>query len=253
MRACQANPEQKGASLSPSTGQDSPSNSRQQLSEPEDNEEGGEQDAGAEVGSIGSLDEVAVDVDQVETRGIGHLGKSSAANWQHRTEEIAAEDLRSKGNKSVPHVPSISSYHTDDADLEYFDTSSVNMFALPSPQLSGALVQSYFDNIHNVSPMLNKADFLFKYQAFPKELGSLTFDDVMWLACLNCVFAIAAYHGRLIKDFELGNPGDHMIYLTRATMICAKQEILLKDASVSSVTMLGLLVVYYMATSRINK
>lgn len=227
---------------------------RQPSSEPDENADSGEQDADADVGSTGSLDVVALDTDRNETRGIGHLGKSSAVAWQHRTEEAIGLDPNFLGEgDQLKDTITMSSYHTEDADLEYFDTSTVNMYAWPSAQLAGELVESYFTYIHDIFPILNKKHFLSRFHTFPRNSGQLSKEDFIWLGILNIVFAISSTHGRLMATPNLGNPSDHRLYCARATLIFSNQELYLQDSRVSSTCGLGLLSLYYLANNRLNR
>jgi hypothetical protein len=240
--------------LSPKADYGSPSSStRPPFSEQDDHDEGGEDDAGAEVGSIGSLDETAVDTDRPETRGIGHLGKASAADWQHRTEEIASKEINDRGNHRMLQPPIVSSYHTEDADIDMFDISHVDPYALPDAQLSGNLVLSYFEQVHTIFPILDKAEFLRKYHSFDRDTSRLSPEGVAWLTSLNIVFAISAYRGRLTKSRQSEDVKVHLVYCARATSLCAQQDIMLRDADLSAVEILGLLSLYFMATNRVNK
>lgn len=223
---------------------------RHQSSEIDDNGDSGEQDADADVGSTGSLDVVTLDTDRSETRGIGHLGKSSAVAWQHRTEEAVSLDPTFL--EKQPAV-TISSYHAEDADMEYFDTSAVNMYAWPSPQLAGLLVESYFKHIHDIFPILNKKEFLSRYHNFPRNSGHLLTEDIIWLGILNAVFAIASTHGRLMATPNLGNTNEHRLYCARATMIFSNQELFLQDSRVATASGLGLLALYYLSNNRLNR
>lgn len=227
---------------------------RQPSSEPDEIADSGEQDADADVGSTGSLDVVALDTDRNETRGIGHLGKSSAVAWQHRTEEAISLDPSFLGEgDNGKNAITMSSYHTEDADLEYFDTSTVNMYAWPSAQLAGALVESYFAYIHDIFPILNKKEFLSKYRTFPRHSGHMQKEDIIWLGILNTVFAISSTHGRLMATPDLGNTNEHRLYCARATLIFSNQEIYLQDSRLSATCAMGLLSLYYLANNRINR
>jgi hypothetical protein len=237
---------------SPDDRYDSPVASRQS-SEPEENEDSGEQEADAEVGSTGSLDVVEVDTDRNDTRATGHMGKSSSVSWQKRTAEEVAGRKSTSGSTKQGVAPTLTSYHTEDADMEYFDTSNVNMYSWPDSQLADTLVRSYFNHIHNAFPIIDKADFWFKYNAFPRDSGNLSTDEVIWLGSLNAIFAISAVHAHLMRSRHRGHHYDHLIYCARAKMLCVDQEIFLQDARVSSAIAMGLLSLYYISTCRLNR
>ncbi|TAQ89513.1 hypothetical protein B7494_g2172 [Chlorociboria aeruginascens] len=125
-------------------------------SEPEDTEETGDYDADTEVGSTGSIDAINVDMDRDDTRATGHLGKSSSVSWAKRT----AEECRQVNGQGF----NLASYHTEDADIESFDSTSINAYELPAYGLADILVDSYFDHVHNAFPILDRASFVHKYK-----------------------------------------------------------------------------------------
>lgn len=245
---------QKQDSTSPNVDSASPASiARPNYAEQDQNDEFDDDEAGAEAGSIGSLDETAIDTDQPDTVGIGHIGKASASDWQHRAEEIGMKEINERGQQRLPPPAAVSTYHTEDADIELPDIAQINAYGLPSAQLSGNLVQAYFDHVHNIFPILDKADFLTKYHAFNRDNPNTSSDAATWLATLNCVFAISAYQGRITSSRSLGNAGDHLVYCARATKLVLHQDMWFQDATISIVTTLGLLGLYFLSTNRINK
>ncbi|TVY62795.1 putative transcriptional regulatory protein [Lachnellula suecica] len=215
--------------------------------------EGGEEDDDSEVGSTGSLDVTNVDADRDDVRATGHMGKSSSVAWVKRT----AEECRQSGNQSSSSRTegnyNPASYHAEDADFEHGDMSNVNMFEWPDPRLADSLIRSYFDHVHNVFPILDRTEFTFKYTHFRPGSSDLSKEDVMWLGTLNAVFAISSVFADLNKIQQRGHYNDHLVYIARTKMLCVDQDLLYRDARVSTVCTLGLLCLYYISTSRLNR
>lgn len=223
-------------------------------SDSEEREGGDENEADAEVGSTGSLDVINVDTDRDDTRGTGHMGKSSSVAWAKRTAEECLQTAKEQfiiGNQA-PGFSSVS-YHTEDTDVEHFDTSEVSMYDWPEVGLADTLVQSYFDHAHNVFPVVEKASFLFKYRNFIRGSNHLSSEDKIWLGALNTIFAISAVFAHFTRSQHRSHHHDHLIYCARAKMLCLGQEVLYQDARVATTCALGLLCLYYISTCRLNR
>ena len=214
----------------------------------------GEADADAEVGSTGSIDVINVDADQDDTRGTGHMGKSSAVAWAKRTadeyEKAVGKDttLGHDGNGLT-----LASYHTEEGDLEDVDTSNVNPYDWPEVKLADALVQSYFAHVHDPFPILDKSNFMKTYRDFRRGSSDISKQEAIWLGTLNCVFAIAAVHAHLTRSEFEGHHFDHLIYSARAKRLCMDEGLLYQNARVSLARCAGLLTLYYITTGRLNR
>ena len=182
------------------------------------------------------------------------MGKSSSVAWTKRT----ALEYRNN-NKQNPSFGRQTSafttafYHTEDADVEYVDTSRVNMYEWPEPGLADTLVQSYFDNVHHALPIMNKASFMFKYRSFLRGSRQSSLEDRIWLGELNTIFSISATFANLTGSQHRASHRDHLVYCARAKLLCMGQEVLYEDARVSTTRALGLLCLYYVATGRLNR
>jgi hypothetical protein len=225
--------------------------------QPEEEEESDDQDADAEVGSTGSLDVINVDTDRDDTRATGHMGKSSSVAWAKRTAEEWEQSSR-QGSASYKHEPgfALASYHTEDADIELFDTSGINPFDWPDPEQANKLVRIYFDHVHETFPILDKAVFMLRYQGFSRKTRDLLKEDLIWLATFNVVFAIGAVYLHLTiedKDRNRNLHHDHLIFFTRAKSLYLDQGLLYEDARVLTTCALGLLSLYFLATCRLNR
>jgi hypothetical protein len=225
--------------------------------QPEEEEESDDQDADAEVGSTGSLDVINVDTDRDDTRATGHMGKSSSVAWAKRTAE-ECEQISRQGLASGSNGPgfALASYHTEDADIEIFDTSDTSPFDWPNPKEADALVKLYFDHVHETFPILDKAMFMLRYHGFSRGIRDLSKEDVIWLATFNVVFAIGAVYLHLTiedKDRNRNLHHDHLIFFTRAKALYLDQGLLYEDARVPTTCALGLLSLYFLATCRLNR
>lgn len=207
-----------------------------------------------EVGSTGSLDVINVNTDRDDTRATGHMGKSSSVAWAKRTADECQPNTNTPpaiGKHQTGFV--LASYHTEDADVEFFDTSNVNCFDWPDSELADALVASYFERVHKAFPIVNKLDFMYRYNRFVRGSVDLSVEDVIWLGALNMIFAISAVYAHLTKSPNRGHYGDHLIYLARAKILCLDQGLLYEDARVLTTSALGLLCLYFITTCRLNR
>lgn len=215
----------------------------------------GNEDIDAEVGSTGSLDVINVNTDQDDTRATGYLGKSSSVAWAKRT----AEECDPGAHHPPPKLgrPSsgcvYDSYHTEDADMEYYDTSNVNCFDWPDKGLADDLVRSYFETIHGAFPIVEKVGFMSRYSQFVQGAVDLQVEDVLWLGTLNTIFAISAVYAHLTRSRTRGHHCDHLVYLARAKILCLDQGLLYEDARIQTTSALGLLCLYFITTGRLNR
>jgi hypothetical protein len=206
------------------------------------------------MGSTGSLDVINVDIDRDDARATGHIGKSSSVAWAKRTAEECSQTIHQEtavGRHDLGFT--LASYHTEDADVEYVDTSNVDPYGWPDPKHADRLVGSYFEHVHNTLPIIEKVSFMTKYDNFIKGSSNLALEDSIWLATVNIVFAISSVYFDLCKDPDRGSHQDHLIYCARAKMLCLDQGVLYQDARISTTSALGLLSLYFITTNRLNR
>lgn len=182
------------------------------------------------------------------------MGKASAVSWARRTTEECRrtsqqESAAGRHDKGF----ALSSYHVEDADVEYFDTSNANPYDWPEFNLADTLVRLYFDHTHQAFPILDKASFMAKYKSFPRGSSDLGQSQVIWLGTLNAIFAISAVFGDLTDCDDQGHVDDHLIYCARAKMLCMDQSFLFQDARLSTTCFLGLMSLYYISTCKLNR
>ncbi|KAE9370837.1 hypothetical protein N431DRAFT_510204 [Stipitochalara longipes BDJ] len=230
------------------------SKSKQTSAEIDEQEDSDESFADAEVGSTGSLDVINVDIDQDDTRATGHIGKSSSVAWAKRT----AEECSQINHQETPlgrHDTgfTLASYHTEDADVEYIDTSNISPYSWPDPKDADRMVQTYFDHVHNTLPIVDKAVFMSKYRDFVRGSDNLGIEDSVWLAMANTVFAITSVYFDLTKASDSSGHQDHLIYCARAKMLLLDPGLVYEDARVATTSALGLLCLYFVTTCRLNR
>jgi Fungal specific transcription factor domain len=200
------------------------------------------------------LDVINVDIDQDDTRATGHIGKSSSVAWAKRTADECCQNTHQEtalGRHDTGFT--LASYHTEDADVEYVDTSNIDPYEWPDPKLADRLIRSYFDHVHNTLPIIDKAFFMSKYSGFIRGSNHLGLEDSVWLAMVNTVFAISSVYLDLTKAPDRGSHQDHLIYCARAKLLFLDQGLLYRDARISTTSALGLLCLYFITTCRLNR
>ena len=145
------------------------------------------------------------------------------------------------------------SYHTEDADVEFFNTTNINCFDWPEPEDADALIQSYFATVHHAFPILDKINFMSQYNQFDRTSANISIENVIWLGTLNTIFAISAVHAHLTRSPNRGHYCDHLIYVARAKTLCLDQGLLYDDARVHTTSAIGLLCLYFISTCRLNR
>jgi hypothetical protein len=240
--------------LSPGSQGGSAEPSGRPSSEREEREGSGELEEDAEVGSTGSLDVINVDTDRDDTRATGHMGKASAVSWAKRTSEECRRTSQHEpaiGNYDTGFA--LASYHVEDADVEYVDTSNVSAYDWPEYNLADRLVRLYFDHAHDSFPILDRANFMARYRSFERGSTNLRPTDVIFLGTVNAVFAISAVFADLTNCENEGHVDDHLIYSARAKMLCMDQSFIFTDARISTTVFLGLLSLYYVSNCKLNR
>ncbi|RDL31506.1 uncharacterized protein BP5553_09715 [Venustampulla echinocandica] len=194
----------------------SQSRKRERASEqtkPRVQEDDNDRDDSTEIGSTGSMDFVSMDMDRDDIRPTGHLGKPSSVALAQRTAEECQKAINEADLRLKNDSYVSSSYHTKESDINPIDTSKINR----------------------------------------PESTDLSWDDMIFLGTLNIIFAISSYYAHLKKSEHRGPHYDHLIYVARAKMLCMDQGLLYEDQGVTTICATGLLSLYYVATSRLNR
>jgi hypothetical protein len=218
----------------------------------------GEENANAEVGSLGSLDVINEDTNRDEyARVAGFMGNSFAVTCAQRPKTAVTHDLederhvrRSTGTAANESFTD-STYHAKPGDLLTIQAEEVNPLEWPPPAVARALVDSYFEKVHVPFPILSRNDFYRKFEAFPKD--QITTDDQCWLAVANMVFAIGAKFAYLTDADFRGDDRDHLVYYARARALGIDQRTLNQDPELQHIACLGVLGLYLLATDQLNR
>lgn len=217
-------------------------------------DEGGDSDDQMEVGSTESLDLIDNDADRDDTRQTGHLGKSSSVAWAKRS---AMEVSGIKGQDSVLGTQSgghtMSSYHTEEADLDYVDTTRIDPFEWPEDGVSRKLLDIYWAHVHDIYPVLDKSSFQSSYKEFPRTSRYLSIDQRIWLATLNSIWAISCVFARLASGDFQPHHDDHFLYIAKAKSLSKELDLVYGDPRISMVQFLAVIGLYYLTTNRLNR
>lgn len=182
------------------------------------------------------------------------MGKSSAVTWAKRTtEECRRTSHQDPASGKFDTGFALSSYHVEDADVEYVDTGNVNPYDWPEYNLADTLVGLYFDHIHHVFPVLDRTRFMARYRSFERGSSDLEPSGRIFLGIVNMVFAVSGVFADLTNCEDEGHVDNHLIYSARATKLCMDQAIIFQDARISTTCFLGLLSLYYVSNSRLNR
>lgn len=233
----------------------------------------GEDDASADVGSTGSLDVINEDTDRSDAaRATGFLGKSSAVAWLQRT-KAAVEDQDTAGDVTCGPLQQEnhnafqdSTYHAEERDFASLDEDTVYPFDWPPQGLVANLLSTYWEIVHRAFPVLNKQEFMEKFNAFDpeqfagnhaddlaREGGSLTQDQQHWLCTTNVIFAISAKRAHIMKEAWAGNDNDHRVYIARARLLGMDNRTIQSDPSIAQTTILTLYGLYLLTTDELNR
>lgn len=84
----------------------------------------------------------------------------------------------------------------------------------PPQAIADQLIDIYFEAVHTTFPIVGKAVFLDQYRCLYSNPNVRP--GRRWLAVMNMVFAIAARHSCLAKDYSQQNHDEHHVYFSRA-------------------------------------
>ncbi|PVH76575.1 hypothetical protein DL98DRAFT_535505, partial [Cadophora sp. DSE1049] len=199
--------------------------SRQSLEAEEEEEEGISDTENLDmIGLTGSLDITYISIDWDDIKATGYIGKSLSVAWAKRA---ADETLIGCYTRLV-----LLSYYTEDADVEFFDTSDINLFEWPEQELADTLVELYFTTTYKACLIVDKFNFMRRYNQFDRLLlANFAIEDMIWLGTLNTIFAISAVHTYLTRSRNRDYDWDYLVYITRAKMLCFDTGLFYKDAS----------------------
>ena len=229
----------------------------------------GEDRVSSRVGSTGSLDKIEEDFNRdASTRATGYHGKNSELMWMQRLKQQveSSEDdqddpkeqapgahrtrrSRSQAASSIASAVSLSTYHCDDLSVS-LPEHHVDAYERPLKHVADFLLHCYMETVPSTFPIIDSIAFGEQYQAYFDHHMS---PDDTWLAMLNCIFAIGAKYGQLTKANWGGQPGEHLLYFTRARSLAFNSEVILGHADLQRVQVYGVMAFYLMACNQINR
>ena len=214
---------------------------------------GDSDDSGA--GSMGPTDEFNQD-DSLElqtqsaSRGPGFAGQSSDVKW---TERLDRELLPKQAKRSKSQNASQTSRpYAEDMDAAVVG-HQIDPFSLPVKSTADSLVNAYFSTIHTSFPILNKMDFMNQYDQLYSTMDPEGFEQRIFIAKLQLVFAIAAVHAHLIQAHWAGDARDHMLYFSQARVLAVDTGIFNDECDLSQVHIFALGGMYLLVTNQLNR
>ena len=215
------------------------------------------------VGSMGSTDHVNQDdfgFEGTEMRARAFMGNASDLQWLRRL-HWELEDNNSLGQElpstaargALPHLKShFNSFFAEDMDRAIVG-DQIDPFGLPIKSTADHLVNSYFNTIHLVLPILDKGSFLMQYKLLSSTWYAETFEDNMFIIMLQLVFACGAVHAHLSGSESIQDDRDHLLYSARARLLAVESGIMNDVSHVAQVQVFALGAMYSLVSDRIDR
>ncbi|KAI9368917.1 fungal-specific transcription factor domain-containing protein [Aspergillus egyptiacus] len=220
-------------------------------------EEGPDPDAESLPSSIGSLDAIdRVDEDlnrSPSARATGYMGKNSEVTWlqrlrreaEHRARKLSGQSEEKPDQEFALHSVN---YHLDDMDIT--PPGPVHLYWMPPRNIADKLFEDYLCTVHPVFPIISRPLFSAQYRNF---FDNWARPGDKWLAILNLIFAISAYHAHLMHASWRGDEGDHFVYLARARALSMNSDTLFTHPDLQQVQVEALTAFYLLSTHQINR
>ncbi|KAH6620058.1 fungal-specific transcription factor domain-containing protein [Boeremia exigua] len=241
-------------------------------------EERGEADVSAGVGSSGGQDILDEDLMRdEETRAAGFIGKASEIQWLRSLHSVDSSNTdecfwgtpgdeeavdgrlevhrRRHSNQAMsPLMPSSKvNFYLNDETFE--SDLLVDPLEMPPFEIAEKLLQAFMQSVQNSFPLLAKKTFVDRFYHYYVSLQRGTPFKVprTWQATLNLVFAIGAVYSHLTKADWQADDRDHLIYHSRAWLLSLKDPWGFSHPDLPHVQITGLLSFYYLCTGHINR
>lgn len=228
--------------------------------------EGGEGSASTAAGARISLDSeedlAHIDEDLLRTRTsreTGYVGQGAEVQWLRSLQDQTNNTHPGMmGGNNAAGFHSRPSLGTTDAYF-YLDSNSaelqvkVDLYELPPMAIAEKLLESYMKTIHRSFPIVPVGfeDQCRRYFNAVRSEQRFWVPDG-WLATVNMVFAIGAYHSHLVGAEWQGEKRDHLSYMTRALRLMGPWPFATApDLSIIQVT--GLLSFYYQIIGHVSR
>lgn len=220
----------------------------------------GEQDANAEVGSMGSIDAVSEDFNRdSETKAVGFLGKSATATWMQRVDDFTFKERTGLSTTDPVHVRDSGKYMTGEPGPTEMGVEGVNEYDLPSPKVGRDLVSFFMTHVYPAYPLIIKARFLAGFESL-LEKGADAFvahNGVSSLCLVNVVLAIGCRYARLSQagrgSEHCDDGSEHLMYYARAQKLAAERWSIFHDTDLQNTSTLGLLCIYFLSVNQLSR
>ncbi|KAF2709484.1 hypothetical protein K504DRAFT_481868 [Pleomassaria siparia CBS 279.74] len=252
-------------------------------SNPDPEDERGEANISAEVGSNGDVDILDEDLHCTDqSRATGFIGKNSEVQWIRRLHHEADHSKEIHERYTGPYGPPGISAQANtgrlnarkrrqerdpDALLQtsscnfYLDDENIHIdfmvdpFELPPFETAERLLKSYMESVQDSFPILAQKSFISHFYQLYTSIGrgQPSKPSQKWQAILNLVFAIGACYSHLTEAEWRADERDHLLYYSRAWALYLKDSWWLSAPDLSQMQLKGLLSFYFLAVGQISR
>ena len=212
---------------------------------------------------MGSTDRVNEHNFMQEGESTAYEGQTSDTKWMGKLRTELDQDLG--GQTTIPSnyksaIPLSGKattakrlqINTEDADMSIVG-EQIYPLELPIRTTADDLVEAYFTTVHPSFPVLDRADFMSKYEDVISSTDPAVYRDRMFIASLQLVFGIGAVHAHLVNAEWAGDDRDHVLYIACARMLAVDSGVLNDLCYLDQVRVFALGALYLLATDQINR
>lgn len=177
------------------------------------------------------------------------VGGHSEVTWLHRLKcELSQENVEDHVTHLERTTISSVSYVQDEAGLVILQDT--NLSKRPPKHIADQLIDSYFQNVHPLFPIVEKEAFQKQYRAFYSG-SSVRYGD-RWLSIFNLVLAIATRHSFLAGSFATLEHDGHELYFSRGWRLNKNDHAILNQPDLQEVQVEGLTALYLFSVGQLD-
>ena len=190
-------------------------------------------------------------------------GQGSDAKWLQRLQsELGRGSGQEKSDVtkyssiplSVDPPPAAREFRANMEDMDMAVVGNqIYPLELPVKGTADKLIEVYFITVHLSFPIFNEVDFLAQFEEVYNTPDLTTYHDRTFIALLQLVFAIGAFHAHLIDAEWAGDDRDHTLYVASARMLAVDSGILNDACFLGQTRVFALGALYLLATDQINR
>lgn len=200
------------------------------------------------MGSTGKVNQDDFPAGDIDNNAPAFVGQSSELKWIQRLKGELNPQSKANRSKAQPDAPVIS---------EDMDTSiighQIDPFSLPLKSTADATVNAYFSTVHLSFPVLDKAEFMTKYEQLFNSMDPESYEDRTFISIIQLVLAIGAVHAHFVDAEWSGDQRDHMLYFAQARVVAVDNGILNDRCFLGQVQVFGLSGFYLLVTDQLNR